>query len=102
MDMDIGISKGNREKIAQALSQVLADTYVLYLKTHAYHWNVTGPYFASLHTLFETQYNELALAVDLIAERIDRAWVRRSIAATAALALAVRRRRALRELARRD
>jgi starvation-inducible DNA-binding protein len=70
MDMDIGITKNHREKIAQALSQVLADTYVLYLKTHAYHWNVTGPYFASLHTLFETQYNELHDAADVIAERI--------------------------------
>ena len=69
-DIDIGIAKDDREKIAQALSQLLADTYVLYLRTHAYHWNVTGPYFASLHTLFETQYNELHDAADTIAERI--------------------------------
>lgn len=70
MDMDIGISKANREAIAEGLSRVLADTYTLYLKTHAYHWNVTGPLFASLHTLFETQYNELHDAADTIAERI--------------------------------
>jgi starvation-inducible DNA-binding protein len=70
MDMDIGISKANREMIAGALSHVLADTYVLYLKTHAYHWNVTGPYFSSLHLLFETQYNELHNSADALAERI--------------------------------
>ena len=49
---------------------MLADTYTLYLKTHNYHWNVRGPMFHSLHTMFETQYNELALAVDEVAERI--------------------------------
>jgi starvation-inducible DNA-binding protein len=70
MDIDIGLAKDHREKIAGALSQVLADTYVLYLKTHAYHWNVTGPYFSALHTLFEGQYNELHDAADTIAERI--------------------------------
>jgi starvation-inducible DNA-binding protein len=70
MEIDIGISKANREKIAQGLSHTLADTYLLYLKTHAYHWNVTGPMFSSLHLMFETQYNELHLATDLIAERI--------------------------------
>lgn len=70
MNIDIGISEQHREKIAQNLSRVLADTYMLYLKTHAYHWNVTGPMFASLHLLFETQYNELHNATDLIAERI--------------------------------
>jgi starvation-inducible DNA-binding protein len=70
MDMDIGISKENRDKVANGLSHVLADTYVLYLKTHAYHWNVTGPYFSALHLLFETQYNELHGAADTIAERI--------------------------------
>jgi starvation-inducible DNA-binding protein len=53
-----------------ALNKMLADSYTLYLKTHNYHWNVTGPMFTTLHTLFETQYNELALAVDEIAERI--------------------------------
>lgn len=70
MDMNIGISKENREAIAQSLSHVLADTYMLYLKTHAYHWNVTGPLFSSLHLLFETQYNELHAAADTLAERI--------------------------------
>ena len=70
MEMDIGISKAHREAIAEGLSRVLADTYVLYLKTHAYHWNVTGPLFSSLHLLFETQYNELHDSGDTIAERI--------------------------------
>jgi starvation-inducible DNA-binding protein len=56
--------------MAETLSRVLANTYTLYLKTHNYHWNVTGPQFASLHTMFETQYTELAAAVDTIAERI--------------------------------
>jgi len=70
MDIDIGISRAHRETISKSLSQVLADTYVVYLKTHAYHWNVTGPLFASLHLLFETQYNELHGAADLLAERI--------------------------------
>ena len=57
-------------QIADGLSRLLADTYTLYLKTHNFHWNVTGPMFQTLHLMFETQYNELALAVDLIAERI--------------------------------
>ena len=70
MQIDIGISDTDREKIAAGLAQLLADTYTLYLKTHNYHWNVTGPQFSTLHTLFETHYNELALAVDEIAERI--------------------------------
>jgi starvation-inducible DNA-binding protein len=70
MTMDIGISQPDREAIAQGLSRLLADTYTLYLKTHNFHWNVTGPMFQTLHLMFETQYNELALAVDLIAERI--------------------------------
>ena len=70
MDIDIGISRPHREAIGKGLSQVLADTYVLYLKTHAYHWNVTGPLFSSLHTLFEGQYNDLHDAADVIAERI--------------------------------
>jgi starvation-inducible DNA-binding protein len=70
MAMDIGITKAHREKIGGALSHVLADTYVLYLKTHAYHWNVTGPFFSALHVLFEGQYNELHDAADTIAERI--------------------------------
>jgi starvation-inducible DNA-binding protein len=68
--IDIGIEEGRREEIAQGLSRLLADTYTLYLKTHNYHWNVTGPMFNTLHLMFETQYNELALAVDQIAERI--------------------------------
>lgn len=68
--MDTGISAENRKKIAEGLSHLLADTYTLYLKTHNYHWNVTGPMFQTLHLMFETQYTELALAVDLIAERI--------------------------------
>jgi starvation-inducible DNA-binding protein len=69
-DVNIGLSKKQRKQIADGLSQLLADTYTLYLKTHNFHWNVTGPMFNSLHLMFETQYNELALAVDLIAERI--------------------------------
>jgi starvation-inducible DNA-binding protein len=70
MDIDIGISPQDRETIAQHLSRVLADTYMLYLKTHAYHWNVTGPMFSSLHLLFETQYTQLHNTTDLLAERI--------------------------------
>lgn len=70
MDIDIGISKGQREAIADGLSRLLADTYTLYLKTHNFHWNVTGPQFNTLHTMFEQQYTELATAVDEIAERI--------------------------------
>lgn len=58
------------DAVAQAASRLLADSYTLYLKTHNFHWNVTGPMFTTLHTLFETQYTELALAVDEIAERI--------------------------------
>ena len=58
------------KQVIDALSNLLADSYTLYLKTHNFHWNVTGPMFTTLHTLFETQYNELALAVDEIAERI--------------------------------
>lgn len=68
--IDIGISGEERQRIAAGLSRVLADTYTLYLKTHNFHWNVTGPMFQTLHLMFETQYNELALAVDLVAERI--------------------------------
>lgn len=68
--MNIGIDESDRGAIAQGLSRLLADTYSLYLKTHNFHWNVTGPMFQTLHLLFETQYTELALAVDLIAERI--------------------------------
>ena len=68
--IDIGISEKDRKAIADGLSRLLADTYTLYLKTHNFHWNVKGPMFQTLHLMFETQYNELALAVDLIAERI--------------------------------
>jgi len=70
MSVDLGIPEKDRIAIAEGLSRLLADTYTLYLKTHKYHWNVTGPMFQTLHLMFETQYNELALAVDLIAERI--------------------------------
>lgn len=68
--IDIGIGEKDRVAIARGLSSLLADTYTLYLTTHNFHWNVTGPMFQTLHLMFETQYNELALAVDLIAERI--------------------------------
>lgn len=70
MNIDIGIEASKRAEIAQGLSRVLADSYTLYLKTHNFHWNVTGPMFQTLHLMFEAQYNELALAVDLVAERI--------------------------------
>ena len=70
MNIDIGIDAKRRKAIAAGLSRVLADSYTLYLKTHNFHWNVTGPMFQTLHLMFETQYNELALAVDLVAERI--------------------------------
>ena len=70
MEIDIGISKKDRAAIAGGLSRLLADTYTLYLKTHFFHWNVTGPMFQTLHLMFETQYNELWLATDLVAERI--------------------------------
>lgn len=68
--MDIGINNKDRREIAEGVSKLLADTYTLYLKTHYFHWNVTGPMFNTLHLMFETQYTELALAVDAIAERI--------------------------------
>ena len=70
MAIDIGITKKDRESIAKNLSKLLADTYSLYLKTHGFHWNVTGPMFNTLHLMFETQYNELWTAADVIAERI--------------------------------
>lgn len=70
MDIDIGIDQNDRKQLAEGLSKVLADTYTLYLKTHNFHWNVTGPMFQTLHLMFETQYTELAVAVDDIAERI--------------------------------
>lgn len=70
MEIDIGINAQQRKEIADGLSRLLADTYTVYLKTHNFHWNVTGPMFQTLHLLFQTQYNELWLATDLIAERI--------------------------------
>jgi starvation-inducible DNA-binding protein len=68
--MDIGISKNDREEISAGLSRLLADSYTLYLKTHNFHWNVTGPMFNTLHLMFMNQYTELWNALDLIAERI--------------------------------
>ena len=68
--VNIGISENDRKEIAEGLSRLLADSYTLYLKTHNFHWNVTGPMFQTLHLMFEQQYNDLALAVDEIAERI--------------------------------
>ncbi|WP_373080690.1 Dps family protein [Zhongshania sp.] len=68
--IDIGISEANREAIADGLKALLADSYTLYLQTHNFHWNVTGPRFRDLHLMFEEHYTELAVAVDDIAERI--------------------------------
>jgi starvation-inducible DNA-binding protein len=68
--IDIGIRDKDREKIADGLSHLLADTYGLYLKTHSFHWNVEGPMFNTLHLMFMEQYNELWTALDTIAERI--------------------------------
>ena len=70
MKIDIGIDEADREKLAGELGKLLADSYTLYLKTHNYHWNVTGPMFQTLHLMFEQHYTELAMAVDQIAERI--------------------------------
>jgi starvation-inducible DNA-binding protein len=70
MAIDIGIDGKARKQVAGALEQVLTDTYALYAKTHGYHWNVEGPRFSQLHTLFETQYRELWAALDVMAERI--------------------------------
>jgi len=69
-NINIGISEKDRKKIAEGLARMQADTYTLYLKTHNFHWNVTGPMFQTLHLMFQTQYNETWLAVDVIAERI--------------------------------
>ncbi|MEQ1438060.1 Dps family protein [Fontimonas sp. SYSU GA230001] len=68
--IDIGIDKSARKNIADGLSRLLADEYTLYLKTHNFHWNVTGPMFNTLHLMFEQHYVEAATAVDLVAERI--------------------------------
>ena len=70
MGIDIDISEEDRKSIVDGLSHLLADTYVLYFKAHDFHWSVSGPMFRTLHLMFEAQYNELALAVDSIAERI--------------------------------
>ncbi|AGG90243.1 Dps family protein [Rhodanobacter denitrificans] len=70
MAISIGIARKDREAVAKHLSRLLADTYSLYLKTHSFHWNVTGPQFNSLHAMFQTQYNALWLAADEVAERI--------------------------------
>ena len=70
IQVDLSISQAAREELAEALSVLLADTYMLYLKTQNFHWNVKGPRFPELHRLFEEQYQALALAVDLVAERI--------------------------------
>lgn len=70
MKIDIGMNEKDRKAIANGLNHLLADSYTLYLMTHNFHWNVKGPMFNTLHLMFETQYTELALAVDLIAERI--------------------------------
>ena len=76
MAIDIGIAEKDRKEIADGLGRLLADTYTLYLKTHNFHWNVTGPMFDTLHLMFERQYTELATAVDIIAERIRALGVR--------------------------
>jgi starvation-inducible DNA-binding protein len=70
MPINIGIAEQDRASIAEGLSKLLADTFTLYLKTHNFHWNVTGPMFQTLHLMFEEQYNELWTASDLLAERI--------------------------------
>ena len=70
MPVNIGLKEEDRKKLAEELSKVLAESYLLYIKTHAFHWNVKGPMFNTLHLMFEEQYNELFTAVDEIAERI--------------------------------
>jgi len=70
MQPNIGIEEKTRQDVAKGLSRLLADTYTLYLKTHGFHWNVTGPMFNNLHLMFESQYTELWNATDVIAERI--------------------------------
>lgn len=68
--INMGIDEGSRKQIADGLTKLLAENYTLYLKTQKFHWNVEGPLFASLHAMFETQYNDLSVAVDDTAERI--------------------------------
>lgn len=70
MDINIGINEGDRRQVSEGLKRLLADAYTLYLKTHGYHWNVTGPMFQTLHLMFMGQYTELWNALDMIAERI--------------------------------
>ncbi len=70
ISIDIGISESDRKKIAEGLSNLLADSYTLYLMTHNFHWNVKGPQFNTLHTMFMAQYSEQWTALDVIAERI--------------------------------
>lgn len=70
MEVEIGISEPERARSAEALKRLLGETYALYMKTHGYHWNVTGPRFTSLHELFMTQYTELWAALDELAERV--------------------------------
>ncbi len=70
MTLNTGINESKKEEITNGLKKLLAESYTLYLKTHKYHWNVTGPMFQTLHLMFEQHYNDLALAVDEIAERI--------------------------------
>jgi starvation-inducible DNA-binding protein len=68
--VNIGLDENVRKSVAEALNSVLADTYALYMKTHSFHWNVTGPQFHTLHTMFEEQYREMWTALDEIAERV--------------------------------
>ena len=70
MELHIGLSGEQRDEIADGLNKMLADSYALYVKTHNFHWNVTGPNFSELHKVFEKQYQELAIAIDDIAERV--------------------------------
>jgi len=70
MKINTGIPSQDREAVAAGLKTFLADTFTLYLNTHKFHWNVTGPMFNTLHTMFEAQYNELWIAIDEVAERI--------------------------------
>jgi len=70
MNIDIGIAEQDRDRLAEQLSHLLADSYALYVKSHNFHWNVTGPRFRALHEMFEEHYTELAIAIDEIAERI--------------------------------
>ena len=69
-EINIGINTKDRKAIVEGLSKLLADSYTLYMKTHNFHWNVTGPMFQTLHVLFMQQYTELWNSLDLIAERI--------------------------------